>query len=217
MHISDFNIAVASIAHIGYSKEIVDEMESSAKRRGTGIAKRTPTYISQKMLAGEAVIAINKDGEWAGFCYIQTWSDGQYVSNSGLIVSPKFRQLGLAKAIKEQAFDLSRRRYPQAKLFGLTTGLAVMRINSELGYIPVPFSELTEDESFWRSCESCVNYPILVSKQNKHCLCTAMLFDPRNQRNKEMVKVAETTTKGPAIRTFSSVLHSLKLLFRAAF
>ena len=130
------------------------------------------------MMEGKAVIAFSIEGEWAGFCYIETWSHGEYVANSGLIVSPHFRKGGLAKMIKRKIFDLSRTKYPDAKIFGLTTGLAVMKINSELGYEPVTYSELTDDEAFWAGCKSCVNYDILMSKERKNCLCTAMLYDP---------------------------------------
>jgi len=167
--------AVPSDAH--YATNITDEMESSAKARGTGIAKRSPEYIEQKILEGKSVIAVTNAGEWVGFCYIETW-EGEYVANSGLIVSPPFRKSGVAKAIKEKVFKLSREKYPNAKIFGLTTGLAVMKINSELGYEPVTYSELTQDEKFWAGCKSCVNYDILVSKDRKNCMCTAMLYDP---------------------------------------
>jgi hypothetical protein len=162
-----------------YSKIITDEMESSAKARGTGIAKRSPEYLAQKMDEGKAVIAVMPDGTWVGFCYIETW-EGEYVANSELIVAPEFRKGGVAKAIKQRIFQLSREKYPDAKIFGLTTGLAVMKINSELGYEPVTYSELTQDEAFWAGCKSCVNYDILMSKERKNCLCTAMLFDPKD-------------------------------------
>lgn len=155
-------------------------MASSAKARGTGIAKRSPEYIEQKMKEGKAVIAFDENNVWAGFCYIETWSHGEYVANSGLIVSPNFRKSGLAKAIKKKIFELSRTKYPDAKIFGLTTGLAVMKINSELGYEPVTYSELTQDEAFWAGCKSCVNYDILMSKDRKNCLCTGMLYDPKD-------------------------------------
>lgn len=178
MTIKDFDVMVASEMHAIYAKEICEEMGSSARARGTGIAKRTPEYVAGKMIEGKAVIAFNKDGRWAGFSYIETWSHGDYVANSGLIISPIFRKLGLAKAIKTMTFNLSLELYPGAKLFGLTTGLAVMKINSELGYRPVTYSELTDDESFWKGCRSCVNYEILKIKERKNCLCTAMLFDP---------------------------------------
>jgi hypothetical protein len=162
-----------------YAKAITDEMESSAMARGTGIAKRSPEYLAQKIDEGKAVIAVTTDGTWVGFCYIETW-EGEYVANSGLIVAPEFRKSGVAKAIKNRIFQLSREKYPEAKIFGLTTGLAVMKINSDLGYEPVTYSELTQDEKFWAGCKSCVNYDILMSKERKNCLCTAMLYDPKD-------------------------------------
>lgn len=171
-----------------YSKIITDEMESSAKARGTGIAKRSPEYIEQKIDEGKAVIAVSKEGEWVGFCYIETWSHGEYVANSGLVVTPEHRKGGVAKAIKKRIFELSREKYPEAKIFGLTTGLAVMKINSELGYEPVTYSELTQDETFWAGCKSCVNYEILMSKERKNCMCTAMLYDPKDHYKPEETK-----------------------------
>lgn len=178
MTISDFLIIPATAEHIVHAEAICNEMFESAKARGTGIARRKPEYVAKKMEEGKAVIALHKDGRWAGFCYIETWSHGDYVANSGLIVSPEFRKVGLAKAIKKRVFELSHEKYPKAKIFGLTTGLAVMKINSELGYEPVTYSELTQDEEFWAGCKSCINYDILVSKDRKNCMCTAMLWDP---------------------------------------
>ena len=139
------------------------------------------------MEEGKAVIALTKDGTWVGFCYIETW-EGEYVANSGLIVSPEFRKTGVAKNIKQKIFDLSRRQYPDAKIFGLTTGLAVMKINSDLGYEPVTYSELTQDEKFWAGCKSCVNFDILTAKDRKNCLCTAMLYDPKEHAPIEQIK-----------------------------
>jgi hypothetical protein len=173
------DIVVATDEHLDYAEIICKEMEESAKLRGTGIAKRTPSYVQSKMLEGKAIIALSKDKEWAGFCYIETWQNGEYVANSGLIVAPQFRKNGLATKIKEKIFELSRTKYPDAKLFGLTTGLAVMKINSDLGYEPVTYSELTTDTQFWEGCKSCVNYDILTSKEFKNCLCTGMLYDPK--------------------------------------
>ncbi|MGJ1365434.1 GNAT family N-acetyltransferase [Sphingobacterium spiritivorum] len=178
MTISDFLIIPAKPEHTHYAEIICDEMFESAKARGTGIARRKPEYVANKMTEGKAVIALHRDGRWAGFCYIETWSHGDYVANSGLIVNPEFRKVGLAKAIKKRVFELSREKYPHAKIFGLTTGLAVMKINSDLGYVPVTYSELTTDDEFWKGCQSCVNYDILVSKERKNCMCTAMLWDP---------------------------------------
>lgn len=174
----DILIRIAEPTDKQFAITITDEMAASAAARGTGIAKRSPEYIESKIDEGKAVIALTQSGKWVGFCYIETWSHGDYVANSGLIVAPEWRKSGIAKAIKNRIFELSRERYPNAKIFGLTTGLAVMKINSELGYEPVTYSELTQDESFWAGCKSCVNYEILMSKERKNCMCTAMLYDP---------------------------------------
>jgi N-acetylglutamate synthase-like GNAT family acetyltransferase len=162
-------------------------MENSAKARGTGIAKRSPSYIEKKINEGKAVIAVTTEGTWVGFCYIEAWGHDQFVANSGLIVSPAFRKSGVAKQIKKRIFDLSREKYPESKIFGLTTGLAVMKINSELGYEPVTYSELTDDDEFWAGCKSCVNYDILMSKERKNCMCTAMLYEPKENFKPEEI------------------------------
>ncbi|WP_117584618.1 GNAT family N-acetyltransferase [Chryseobacterium sp. JAH] len=174
-------IQISSCEHLMYVSEIQQEMYDSAQRRGTGIAKRSIEYLSKKISEGNAVVA-TENGEWVGFCYIETWSHGQFVANSGLIVSPKFRHGGIATLIKDRVFALSREKFPNAKIFGLTTGLAVMKINSDLGYKPVIYSELTQDDEFWSGCKSCVNYEILMKKERKNCLCTAMLFVPENNK-----------------------------------
>ena len=184
-------LEVSSEKHLVYVEEIRNEMEDSAKKRGTGIAKRSSEYLGKKISEGNSIIAIDENGTWAGFCYIETWTNGEYVANSGLIVSPQFRNRGLATKIKERIFELSREKYPNAKIFGLTTGLAVMKINSNLGYKPVIYSELTQDEQFWNGCKNCVNYEILMMKERKNCLCTAMLFVPENL-NKENKKNFES-------------------------
>lgn len=181
-------IRVANPDDVHYAVAITNEMEASAQARGTGIAKRSPEYVAQKMQEGKAVIAHTKTGEWVGFCYIETWGHGEYVANSGLIVAPAYRKGGVAKGIKKRIFDLSREKYPEAKIFGLTTGLAVMKINSELGYEPVTYSELTQDEAFWAGCKSCVNYQILMSKDRKNCMCTAMLYDPKDHYEPQETK-----------------------------
>lgn len=173
-----FLIKEASAEDIHFAQTIVDEIASSAKVRGTGIAKRTPDYIAGKMKEGKAIVAHTTDGEWAGFCYIEAWGHAKFVANSGLIVSQNFRGEGLAKRIKAATFQLSRKKFPDAKIFGLTTGAAVMKINSELGYKPVIYDELTQDEQFWNGCQSCVNFDILQSKDRKGCICTAMLYNP---------------------------------------
>jgi hypothetical protein len=180
--------AASSDAH--WAEIITNEMAESAKARGTGIAKRSPDYVKLKMEEGKAVIALTEANEWVGFCYIESWQHEKFVANSGLIVSPQFRKSGVAKKIKEKIFELSRKKYPNAKIFGLTTGLAVMKINSDLGYEPVTYSELTTDDEFWKGCQSCVNYEILMSKERKNCMCTAMLYDPEEKAKEEEEKRA---------------------------
>lgn len=182
---TQFIIKEATQADVSYAQAIVDEIAASALVRGTGIAKRTPAYVTSKIKEGKAVIATTKEGEWAGFCYIEVWSHGKFVANSGLIVSQKFRGVGLAKKIKEATFDLSGEKYPNAKIFGLTTGAAVLKINSELGYKPVVYSELTQDEEFWSGCKSCVNFDILTAKKRQNCICTAMLYNPEWENNQK--------------------------------
>lgn len=176
------DVLVADASHEKYVDEILETISAAAKVRGTGIAKRTHEYVAQKMREGKAVIALSEEGEFAGFCYIESWGNRQYVANSGLIVCEKFRRHGLAKRIKKRAFDLSREKWPDAKLFGLTSGGAVMKINTELGYVPVPFSELTDDEAFWKGCQGCVNHDVLMRTDRRYCICTAMLYDPAKHK-----------------------------------
>jgi GNAT superfamily N-acetyltransferase len=173
----------ATDAELSYVEDILSTIEVAAKKRGTGIARRSPEYIAEKIKQGKAIIAINEeDGAFAGFCYIESWEGKKFVANSGLIVAPEFQGQGIAKLIKLKAFELSRKKYPNSRLFGLTTGLAVMKINSDLGYRPVPFSELTDDEEFWKGCQTCVNYDILQRTERKHCLCTGMLY-PHHEKD----------------------------------
>ncbi len=181
----EFVVKVAGEEEAHFAEAISREMEASARARGTGIAKRTPDYIREKMLSGKAFIALETtEKKVAGFCYMESWSSGDHIANSGLIIFPEYRRFGLARQLKTFSFEESKRRFPQAKFFGLTTSLPVMNINSELGYRPVTYSELTQDEEFWASCQSCVNYPTLISKDKKNCLCTAMIFDPEWEKKR---------------------------------
>lgn len=187
-HPDNIIVRVADISDGRYAQEIVDEMEASARIRGTGISKRTPASIVQKMMEGKAIIAATTDDAWVGFSYVEVWSDGEFVSNSGLIVNPAYRGQGVASAIKKEVFKLSREKYPQAKIFSITTSMAIMKLNTSLGFDPVTFESITREDRFWKGCESCVNYNILVGKQCKNCLCTAMLFTPGGKKIKlEMV------------------------------
>lgn len=176
---------VADESHEKYVDTILQTITEAAKVRGTGIAQRTHEYVATKMREGKAVIALSTTGQFAGFSYIETWGNKQYVTTSGLIVHPDFRGLGLAKRIKDMTFTLARMRWPNAKIFSLTSGAAVMKMNTQLGYLPVTFADLTDDEAFWRGCEGCCNVDVLHRTGRKYCICTAMLFDPAKQRGEE--------------------------------
>ncbi len=175
------DVIIANDDHVKYAQEICDVIAESAQVRGTGIARRTPEYVATKMKNGNAVIAL-EGTRFAGFCYIEKWGHGKFVANSGLIVHPDYRNIGLAKRIKHKVFQHSRTKFPDAKVFSITTGSAVMKLNSDLGYKPVPFSELTDDQSFWDGCQTCKNYDVLTRTNRKMCLCTGMLYDPKAKK-----------------------------------
>ena len=173
-------VRVATVEDAIYADEIVKETLNSAIIRGSGISKRTPDSIIEKMKTGKAIIALTSGGEWVGFSYFEAWEHGDFISNSGLIVKPKFRNSGVAKCIKNRIFNLSRRNFPQAKIFSITSGAAIMKMNSQLGFEPVTFDQITKDEAFWAGCASCTNFDILERKNRCNCLCTAMLFSPEH-------------------------------------
>ncbi|WP_036156882.1 GNAT family N-acetyltransferase [Maribacter forsetii] len=200
------NLIVANESHFKYAQDICDTIADSAKVRGTGIAKRTPDYIQKKLANGNAVLALDGD-KFAGFCYIEIWGHEKFVANSGLIVHPDYRGQGLAKKIKAKIFDLSREKFPDAKIFGITTGLAVMKINYELGYKPVTFSELTDDPEFWKGCQTCKNFDILTRTEQKMCLCTGMLYDGATKKKTEESK----EMNGKAFTRLKSIKESLFL------
>lgn len=190
-------ICIAQSKHIKFARAISTEIDASAKIRGTGIARRSPEYIAEKIENQQAIIAIAND-QIAGFCYIEVWGQGQYLAHSGLIVFPEFRGQGLAKTIKKKTLEYSQQQYPNAKIFGITTGKAVMKINSDLGYKPVHFSELTDDKAFWEGCQSCKNYDVLIRTERSMCLCTGMLYEgksPRQQKQKPKWKQLFSTKK----------------------
>lgn len=173
----EIEVIVAGPEHEVYVDTILQTIADAAKVRGTGIAKRTHEYLATKMKEAKAVIALS-NGRFAGFSYIETWGNKTYVTTSGLIVHPDFRGLGVAKRIKDLTFSLARVRWPHAKIFSLTSGAAVMAMNTQLGYHPVTFAELTDDEAFWRGCEGCINVDVLKRTGRKYCICTGMLYDP---------------------------------------
>ncbi len=193
-----FNVQIATAEHVSFAQELSKLYEDSAKKRGTGIAKRDPEYIIEKILQNKAIIATTHQNQLAGFCYIETWEGKNYVANSGLIVREEYRHHGLAKKIKKFVFEYTRKKYPQAKIFGITTSLAVMKLNSDLGYKPVTFSELTQDDAFWSGCKSCINFDVLTRTGRKNCLCTGMLYDPKDEKKKSFVKAKKVEKKIPA-------------------
>ena len=184
MDSKQIDVMVADASHEVYVDKILDTIREAAKVRGTGIAERTHEYVATKMKEGKAIIALCGD-VFAGFSYIESWGNKQYVATSGLIVHPDFRGIGLAKRIKMASFRLARLRWPNAKVFSLTSGAAVMKMNTELGYVPVTFADLTDDEAFWRGCEGCVNHDILERTGRRYCICTGMLFDPDDPHRAE--------------------------------
>jgi GNAT superfamily N-acetyltransferase len=196
-------VLVAGSEHVKYVDEINDTIDIASRQRGTGIARRSHEYLAAKMSEGKAIIALDGD-KFAGFCYIETFGNKNFVANSGLIVVPEYRGMGLAKEIKRKAFQLSRTKFPDAKIFGLTTGLAVMKINHELGYRPVTFSELTDDDLFWDGCKGCVNYDILTRMNRTKCLCTAMLYDPAWEKSLKSLN-------GIRKRSLMDVIQKLKI------
>lgn len=183
MDIQQITVAFAEPQHAVHAERICQLIYESALQRGTGIARRSPDYISSKINGGKAVVALDGD-KLVGFSYIECWGHGDYVATSGLIVDPEYRHLGLAARIKEKTFELARMRFPFAKIFSITTSLPVMKLNSRMGYRPVTFSELTDDEEFWKGCQGCVNYDILTRNNRRMCLCTGMLFDPAAPQEK---------------------------------
>lgn len=189
-------VRVASHEDVKYVDIILETIAAAAKVRGTGIAKRSPDYVRQKMLEGKAVIALDGD-RFVGFSYIESWSNREFVANSGLIVDDEYRGRGVAMRIKKLIFDLSRSLFPDAKIFSLTTGAAVMKMNFELGYRPVTFDQLTTDEAFWRGCESCVNYDILQRNGGTKCLCVGLLYDPVETRYHLPYRLVEKLDKLP--------------------
>lgn len=182
---NDFIVKKAGVADLQYVDDIVKALKTASENKGTGIAVRSSEYITGKILEDKAVVAISEAGRWAGFCYIESWGHNKFVANSGLVVSENFRGFGLAKSIKKMAMHLSQKMFPGARLFGLTTSLAVMKINSDLGYRPVTFSELTDDLEFWKGCESCPYYDILVRTRRTQCLCTGMLMHMDKEKQNE--------------------------------
>jgi hypothetical protein len=169
-------VRVSNVADLVYTTRITQEIEKASTDPSTSLLKRSASLIAEKLITGNAVIAVTNSGKWVGFCYLQQWANGEFVANCGLVVASKYRRKGIAFLIKKKIVELTSQKFPEAKLFGLTTSLAVMKINSDLGYKPVTYAQITKDEGFWASCKQCANYAILEQRERKNCLCTAMMY-----------------------------------------
>jgi hypothetical protein len=199
MHAHSLEICTATQKHILYAEFISTMIDRAAQAKDIGLARRSAAYIRERILEGKAIIALADGHKIAGFCYLETWDHGQYVANSGLIIAPEFRGIGLAKKIKIAAYYLSREKYPKAKLFGLTTSPAVLKINSQIGYRPVAFAELTQDAEFWNGCASCPNHDILLRTRRKFCLCTGMLLDPQEKKTIIIKEESDEKSRSPRL------------------
>lgn len=182
----EFTIEKARCIHTFWIKEICEVTLSLVISHGRDISEHSPELLETKMKKGEAVIAFASDGRWAGFSFISSCENGSYISNSALVIAPEFRHTGLVKKIKRKIFELSREMYPDACIFSLTSDLTVMKMNHKLGFKRVNFSELPSNSLFWESCKSCINCPVLMSQERKNCLCTAMLYNPK--QNSPIIK-----------------------------
>lgn len=176
MYAGNIIVRTAVAGDVHHVDTIIEHINQAAANPESGICKRSATLLTNKIIAGDAVIAVTPDDRWAGFSYIAAWDEDRFVSSCALTVADEFRQSGLARSIKSAILELARTKYEHAVVFGLTTSLAVMKINAQLGYKPVTYSEITNNEAFWESCKTCQHYDILERKQRKNCLCTAMVF-----------------------------------------
>ncbi len=170
-------IEIGGDKHKKHAIKIAEMIERASEKKGTILAIRKPNYILDKIIKGKSILAL--DGEIiVGFCYFQNWENNEFIAHSGLIINENYLGRGLSKKIKKQIFNLSRQKFPKAKLFGLTTSAAVMKINYELGYQSVNYNQLTNDEDFWKGCKTCSNYQRLMQAKREKCKCTGMLMDP---------------------------------------
>jgi argininosuccinate synthase len=167
---------IANSHDIHYAQTICNKIEESTKIRKTGIAKRNVESIKNNIINGNAIIAFSNN-KLAGFSYIDTFQKEQFVSNSGMIVLPEFRNIGIAKLIKSEIFKLSINKFPYSKIFSITTSIKILKINICLGFKPVYFQYITLSEIFWNCCKSCANYDILIKNKITMCLCTGLLYN----------------------------------------
>ena len=72
MNNDQIKVMFAEEEHCKYAGQIVDLIYESALQRGTGIARRSPEYIAQKIKGGKAVVALCDD-RLIGFSNIESW------------------------------------------------------------------------------------------------------------------------------------------------
>ena len=84
----EVKVMVADESHIKYIDTILTTIAEAAKKRGSGIAKRSPEYVATKMREAKAVIALQGD-KFAGFSYI------------GIDSSPRLQRHRTGKAYQE--------------------------------------------------------------------------------------------------------------------
>lgn len=177
----DFEVIVANENHKSYIPDILAAIYEASKVKGNSIVMRDPDYLAQKMKEGKAVIALNEGG-FAGFCYIECWQEEKFVANSGLIVKPEYRGQGLATRIKKLIFEISRKLFPEACIFSITKSQAVIKMNTGLGFERVTYDQLTNDPKFWKGCDTCPNYHVLLANEGKTCHCIGLLYKPVAER-----------------------------------
>lgn len=174
----NIEVMVADESHKQYIPDILAAIYEASQVKGVSIVMRDPYYLAQKMREGKAVIALC-EGAFVGFCYLECWQDEQFVANSGLIVRPEFRGQGVATRIKQQIFDQCRKLFPDACIFGITKSEAVIRMNTQLGFERVGYDQLTNDPKFWKGCDTCLNYPVLLANEGRSCHCVGLLYRPK--------------------------------------
>lgn len=174
---ADFTVKTADCNHHKYIPDILEAIYDASKVKGNSIVMRDPAYLAKKMDEGKAVIATQGD-KFAGFCYIESWESERFIANSGLIVKPEYRGLGLASRIKKTIFDICRTMFPDAKIFSITKSQAVIKMNTRLGFMEVPYSELTVDPKFWKGCDTCPHYQTLLDNGMQNCECHGLLYIP---------------------------------------
>lgn len=174
----EVRILPATTEHLRYVPAIVQLIEDASNEPGAALAKRSAEYVTSKIEHGFAVIALTEDDKVVGFQCLSPWEGDKFVSHSALVVHPNFRRQGLSREIKGQIVELTRKKFPEAIMFGITLSPSVMSLNTAHGFRPVGYDSLTKDDAFWKGCETCPYHDVLLKMQRTVCLCTALRLDP---------------------------------------